>query len=98
MQVPEARLTSGLNLSSAVDLAGRSDRVMMISLVSEDCIPEFDRMRGLIAAGLNALPRGANITVSRVPQRPPERMLGVNSTLSKNSTVLFNATYAVPAL
>ncbi|CAF9908203.1 MAG: hypothetical protein ALECFALPRED_004349 [Alectoria fallacina] len=49
-------------------------------------------------SGLNALPPGGNITVSSVPLRPPERMLGVNSTLAANSTMLVNATYAIPAL
>lgn len=49
-------------------------------------------------SGLNALPPGGNITVSSVPQRPPERMLGVNTTLAENSTMLVNATYAIPAL
>lgn len=70
----------------------------MISLVSRDCVPDLYNMRRLIAIGLNALPPGGNITVSSVPLRPPERMLGVNSTLSQNSTLLVNATYAIPAL
>lgn len=48
--------------------------------------------------GLNALPPGGNITVSSVPLRPPERMLGVNSTSAENSTMLVNTTYAIPSL
>lgn len=70
----------------------------MILVVSKDYSPELYDMRGLITIGLNALPPGGNITVSAVPLRPPERILGVNSTLAENSTMLVNATYAVPAL
>lgn len=55
-------------------------------------------MQELITTGLNALPPGGNITVSAVPLRPPERMLGVNSTSAENSTILVNSTYAIPAL
>ncbi len=71
--------------------------MMMISQVCHDYVLELCEMRGLIAVGLNALPPGGNITVSSVPLRPPERRLGVNSTLAENSTVLVNATYAIPA-
>lgn len=68
----------------------------MISLVSRDAFPELYKVYGLIETGLNALPPGVNITVSSVPSRPPERVLGVNSTLAENSTMLVNATYVAP--
>lgn len=97
-QAPEARLTSDLNPWSAAGLAGESDRMMMIFLVSKDSVLEWYEMRKLIATGLNALPPGGNITVSSISLRPPERMLGVNSTLAENSTMLVNSSYAVPAL
>ena len=70
----------------------------MILVVSKDYSPELYDMHGLMAIGLNALPPGGNITVSSVPQRPPERILGVNSTSAENYTLLVNATYAVPGL
>lgn len=78
--------------------------MMVISLVSKDCVLRNYEMRELITAGLNALPPGGNITVSSVPLRPPERRLGANSTLAGNttmlvnSTMLANSTYAIPAL
>lgn len=54
------------------------------------------------STGLNALPLGANITVSKLwPARPPERELGANATtlVNVNTTLVnVNTTVAMPAL